>query len=420
MKNQTKVTIIDRPCGYGKTRAMLRNLKPERQYLLIAPDLEQLSEYIKHSVVPLTEPQTWPETEHRRKRDHLQELLEEGHSVVTTHAMYTDIAYLAQAGLLMRYDVICDEVLEVAEVATGEVTKTAGQRSSGVTMQSWKKLYLGNGYAVIDPETSLVIPTEKWEQSQDVRELSTNLYNMASVQTLYAVGDNILVNELPPVLLKAVGSLTIYTFMAEGSLMAAFLRRCGINYTHDVDQTANEKFREDAKRLITIEAMPKLRSILFSHTAQGRLTKTQASVVAKVLKQLREGKLKGADLTKVLVTSAKSKWFNDREGTKPGPFSSGSRMFDATNWVGNTTRGTNQYRDCTHLIYLWCQHLNPTIAQFLNVGDAAHRDMYSLSELLQWVYRSQIRDGKPITLYLPSNRMRSILQRWLDGDLELY
>ncbi len=43
--------------------------------------------------------------------------------------------------------------------------------------------------------------------------------------------------------------------------------------------------------------------------------------------------------------------------------------------------------------------------------------MYALSELIQWIWRGQIRTGKPINLYIPSKRMRTILQVYLDSDL---
>ena len=39
---------------------------------------------------------------------------------------------------------------------------------------------------------------------------------------------------------------------------------------------------------------------------------------------------------------------------------------------------------------------------------------YALSELLQWIWRSQIRNGEPITIYIPSKRMRESLKNFLN------
>ena len=39
-----------------------------------------------------------------------------------------------------------------------------------------------------------------------------------------------------------------------------------------------------------------------------------------------------------------------------------------------------------------------------------------LSELIQWVWRRGVRKGQPLTLYLPSQRMRTLFCAWLNGE----
>ena len=43
-------------------------------------------------------------------------------------------------------------------------------------------------------------------------------------------------------------------------------------------------------------------------------------------------------------------------------------------------------------------------------------DLYALSALLQWVWRSRIRRSQPIKLFIPSERMRDLFKRWLTAD----
>ena len=38
---------------------------------------------------------------------------------------------------------------------------------------------------------------------------------------------------------------------------------------------------------------------------------------------------------------------------------------------------------------------------------------YALSEMLQFIWRSAIRDGKEIWVYIPSIRMRNLLKQWI-------
>jgi hypothetical protein len=49
-------------------------------------------------------------------------------------------------------------------------------------------------------------------------------------------------------------------------------------------------------------------------------------------------------------------------------------------------------------------------------GIAVNDDVYALSEMIQWIWRSGIRQGDPITVFVPSDRMRRLLRLWLDCD----
>ena len=41
-------------------------------------------------------------------------------------------------------------------------------------------------------------------------------------------------------------------------------------------------------------------------------------------------------------------------------------------------------------------------------------DAYALSEMLQLIWRSRIRNGENINVYIPSKRMRDLFKEWLD------
>ena len=78
------------------------------------------------------------------------------------------------------------------------------------------------------------------------------------------------------------------------------------------------------------------------------------------------------------------------------------------------SKGTNQYRNKTALAYLLNIYPNTRQKTYLySKGIAFNDDFYALSEMLQWIWRSAIRDGKPVQLYVPSLRMRTLLKDWL-------
>ena len=57
---------------------------------------------------------------------------------------------------------------------------------------------------------------------------------------------------------------------------------------------------------------------------------------------------------------------------------------------------------------LYDQHFNPVVARWLEDSTWAFNDAYARTELIQWVWRSSVRRGEEITLYLPSPRMREL------------
>ena len=75
----------------------------------------------------------------------------------------------------------------------------------------------------------------------------------------------------------------------------------------------------------------------------------------------------------------------------------------------------NQYRTKKTLAYLINDFENPYIVQwFAEHKVTLDQDAIALSQMVQWIWRSQIREGKPINLYLPSKRMRKLLTDWLE------
>lgn len=85
-------------------------------------------------------------------------------------------------------------------------------------------------------------------------------------------------------------------------------------------------------------------------------------------------------------------------------------------FVSLTARATNDYADKYNLAYLSNIFMNPIIKQFfIDRKVETNEDLYALSELIQWIYRSRIRidNDECINLYIPSSRMRNLLYDWL-------
>jgi len=401
------VHVVDRPCGTGKTTEIIRSFIPDRKYLVVVPLLTEVERIIRDALVTFVQPEDKP-----TKSADLELLLSEGFNVVTTHRLFSDVGALASRGLLDGYDIIIDEVLDVVH----PIDNAPGPKS-------FREFYIERGF-VEEGADGLVLPTEKWDANLDLVSdtLMSSLYRQAKSGTLYRVDDRFFLWAMPLSLFKAGRSITVYTYMAEGSLMLAYLRKFNIPFSHErYRHEAN--FRSKVRQLVEVRSIPALedprKGIRLSYSGQtdrkGREARDKA--VSQALKKLRERPLKGVDLSNVLITCAKDNWFrrSSDNNPKPGGFAKGSRMFEAI-WLPNTTRGTNDYAHASVCIYLYDQYLHPYLSRWLGLaGQPGAGDRYALAELIQWVFRSRVRKREPITLYLPSARMRKIFEEWLEG-----
>ena len=86
-------------------------------------------------------------------------------------------------------------------------------------------------------------------------------------------------------------------------------------------------------------------------------------------------------------------------------------------FIAVNARATNDFRDRSVLAYCHNMFLNPYIVKFFaRKGIEFDENTFALSCLIQWIWRSCIRDRKPIKLYIPALRMRTLFGDWLCRD----
>lgn len=88
----------------------------------------------------------------------------------------------------------------------------------------------------------------------------------------------------------------------------------------------------------------------------------------------------------------------------------------AKGFLSCNTRATNEYKDRTAVAYLVNRYFKPCITGFFTTNDIqVDLDKCALSELLQFIFRSAVREGNEIWIYIPSKRMRELLVEWLNS-----
>lgn len=403
------IEIIDEPCGTGKTTQMIRSLNPEKKYLIIVPYLSEVQRIIENAdQINLFQPDGKLVYE-QTKQSHLRQLLKQGRSVVTTHSLYEDAVNIIREGLIQDYHIIIDEVLNAAEVIASK------------SPQSLKDFYFQANYLTLDKD-GRVKTSWNWAQHKDEVSdtLDVKIFRAADFGQLFLEGGRNFITGIPRELLCSGQSLTIMTFMFRGSLLRAYLDKLGIPYKVKRDIKAELRFKERARELIDLKTITPLENINLCHSGQAKGLKNAAyqKTFNNSLRNLRHKNLQDVAHEEVLMTTRKDIWFKkgDNKLNMAGPCAKFSRFFGA-NWIANTTRGTNNYSHCSTLLYLYDQHVNPTIARWLGVSGTEFNDKHALTELIQWVWRSRVRNDEPIRLYLPSKRMRMIFSDFLESDL---
>ncbi len=93
------------------------------------------------------------------------------------------------------------------------------------------------------------------------------------------------------------------------------------------------------------------------------------------------------------------------------------------------TKATNDYSNCTGVAYLCNRYFDVTCVNFLKQRAKAendpklafHNDVYALSELVQFIWRSNVRvkDAKqPVYVWVPDKRMRKLLKEFLQQAMK--
>ena len=402
---QSTVTIRDYPCGSGKTTSMIEGFRSDRKYLVIVPLLTEVDRVVEWSKsTPFQQPHA-NDNNAPTKTESLESMVLQGQNIAATHSLFERLVPLARQGLLRDYDIIIDEVPEVVRSVSSK------------SKVSIEEFYLNTGYMTVDTKTGLVRPTNKWWSMRDDVDdtLSTTILTYANTGCLYLLEGHLFIWAMPKELLTAGRTTTILTYKSEGSVLSSYLKKLDVPVEVANDNQLEEAFRKKAAELIIIKDIPALSRLSLSHSGQlaGMPNSNYCRTVVNALKNLRGRQLKDVPAEKILITCAKDGWYKSGDKTAAGPFASGSKLFQGANWVAKVTRGTNDYAHCSHLIYLYDQHMNPYVARWLEDNSRAFDDAYALTELIQWVWRSSVRNGQSITLYLPSPRMRQLMEEWL-------
>ena len=412
------IHVVDAIMGAGKTQACIRWMQqhPERRYMYVTPYLDECKR-IQTAAPELDfmEPQEG-KTKSGTKSSDLLSLLSEGKNITTTHELFTlmndsYIQYIKK----FKYILMLDEELTCIE--------------SIQIPRSDLALMISKHIIEVDPATKAV----KWICPDDYTGKLAEYKNDIQRKPLHMVDGNALMWLFNLDILQAFDSVYVLTFMFASSMMAAYLEKnhIGVDYFHVVSDNGSYSFapkyqavpakdKEKLKGLIKIHD-----SALNTSWIPQRQKKDDRNLMSKgwfkkaSKKQINQLKNNAYNFVRhyckakkddVLWTSYKdyaSKLESDRL-----TFTSKKQ-----NWIAWNTKATNQYHNRKVLVYLLNVFPVEPIRRYLEKDSSVklNVDDFALSAMLQWVWRSAVRKGQKVIIYIPAPRMRRLLIEWLNG-----
>jgi len=392
------LSIIDSLMGTGKTMYAIKKLKETNEnYIYITPYLSEIDRLLnKEELYELgyREPLHLGEG----KLENLHELLAQEKNIISTHALFRmsnqETADLIKDG---KYNIIIDESMDVFDIF--EI--------------SHKDYNLLIDYGTITLNEDKVIWTDK-EYTGKFNFLKRICEN-GEVYKVNEFDDKVLFSWTFDIeVLKSCQSITIMTYLFEAQLMYYYFL---LN-----DITEFKKFHIENKELKEFKEYqyPKIKHLI--NIYDGDMNSIGDRRTALSVNWFNNNKSLATKLQKHIynyvrhIINAKSEqimWTTFKSQYKKLKGNGYTNGFISIN-----TRATNEYADKNTIIYCANRFISPNYTVFLkNHNIEFNQELFALSELVQFIWRSTIRDNKSINIYIPSERMRNLLENWLVGQI---
>lgn len=466
-----KVEVRDQICGDGKTTDVLNEIKDkfkngcEDKYVIITPYLSECHDIAGTKPIEDDEYQRpvrdddgsvkyYPDernlselrfkhpsfnNKEGSKAASLRFLMSNRNNIVSTHSLFTNI----KLDTLLNaedYTLIVDEALDIFSVCdllprkeTNKLLKkdVLTLRDDGQTLKFDRKFF-GNPEKYTDEDA---VKDTRYEE----------LAVLCDNHQLLLVNGNVLLWELSAELLKKFKKVIILTYLFEGREMSVYLKKHNIPY----EVKKGSKGGKDIAGLIELIEDDKLNLVGEDYYALSS-TKTKKPIVSdtppvkedfddyqEYLREMAKFEsqsiinkrklLSATEANDVLRKNLKNVMENvwgAKSADRYFTCLSANKVKIANtrynkNWIAFSTKAVNNLAHTHHVAFLMNVFMMPYIKEVCNNGDfTVDEDLVSLSHLVQFIFRSAIRNSEPIKVYVPSSRMRGLLKDYLNGKYD--
>lgn len=417
--------------GSGKTSWAIQEMNSNtfKSYIYITPFLDEIERIKENTNIDIYD----PKHKGQGKLESFNELLASGDNVVSTHSLFSRINSETQELLKCgHYTLILDEVLDV-------ITPYTDIKKDDL------RLLFENDFVKLDQDNYLI-----WNDKKDYAESRyADIQMLSKNKSLIYVDNTLLLWHFPVSTFELFEKVYIMTYMFDGQIMKAYYDYNDVKYSFKSVSLSDKKYslctynaknesRSKYENLINIYTENNMNVIGDRYTA---LSKTWYDTKRKkdkdVIIQL-ENNLSNYFKHKLKASSETIAWsvYKDYESQLSNMGRKYIRKLTAEEkkkkpeeisqlkcFIPCNSRATNIYADRYNLAYMVNLFVNPYILKFFKQKNIElDQSQFALCEMVQWIWRSRIRNMEPINIYIPSKRMRELLEKWIassDGKNEL-
>lgn len=401
-----KVKVCDCIMGGGKTLGAISmmNTHPENRYLFVTPYLSEIQR-IKSSCPALNFEEPMDRGAFCTKMDSLHELLSKGSNIACTHALFAYYSDFTRSIIKeMGYILILDEVMNVIEVEP--------IKKDDIDM------LFRDGLIAMAPDRMHVIWTnEQYRGHKDFQ----SLMKKAQLGNLYYYNEQLMFWSIPVSSFESFKDVYILTYLFQAQTQRYYYEMNGVEFEYVGVTQTSEGYEFSDKRELPDYARTLIQRVhIFDDEKLNRIGDIKTALSSSWYKKAK--KQRGSPMLERVANNFYNVLRNKYQCPSPDAIWTTFKAYQQdfgkkgymSSFVSCTARATNEYRDRHYLAYCVNLYYHPTLRGFFaRNGVFVDEDTYALSEMVQWIWRSAIRCGEDIWIYIPSKRMRTLLQNWL-------
>lgn len=415
-KSRPDIYVYDQVCGTGKTTKIIDKIRTlDNPVIYITPLLSECARIGGNTIdadgkfvlndygYPAVD-DSWclahknfkhPNTRNSKasKAESLLSLVRNKDNIASTHALFRQLSPDVLAEIRKHdYILICDEAIEVFEQY--KILSMSEDRTYTDIMS-----LVENGFIHVQSHTGrLSWNYDKFDPTDNIYQECANLCDMGR---LFVVNNSLVYLELNIESLNCFKEVWFATYMFEHTFLGCYLKIHDLDYTINYGTVTPAEYRD----LINIVDNPRWNEVGDKAQALSSSNSRQPTVKLELKNKLRaffrttqQGERIWCCLKDISKTVSGGRYMND--------------------FVPIGTKATNKYNEVKYCAYLYNNYTNPMLKHFIEMrGGVIDQDMWALSELIQYVFRTRIRNKQEITVFIPSKRMRTLLESWLSDNL---